>query len=481
MATAAPEQILQQLARILADRRFLSAERNAGFLRYVVEKTIEGKGNEIKEIVIATEIYGRSTDYNPKVDSIVRVEAARIRSKLQSYYEQEGQNDHVRITIPKGTYVPCFEQISVPQASAKIFPKRTWFLSAALAVIVCCGFLRNASPANARSSDPDALAAWQEGNQLLRQDPHNSLSDFGAPVTLRRAIERYEFAVARNPEFADAWASLAEAYEYASAYVGRNSGADAKRAEMSARRAVALDDNQAYGHAMLALVDSYLKWDFAAAEVEYKKAIALNPRNGYAIVEYADLLRQTGRLEQAFQEIRKARALQPAIQVLAVKEAELQLDRKQIDSAIATAKEAVQLGQDYPKAHVALGMAWEAKGQFEPALAEYRKALAINESDRHALPAYGYLLGIMGRDEEARAVIRQLEDMNSRVRNCAFQVAIVYAGLGERHQTLEWLERAYRTRQMAVPLAAVEYRFRALRTHPQFVAILTQLGLRSLS
>jgi tetratricopeptide (TPR) repeat protein len=507
LETIAPtrEEILHQLERILADRRFVSAERNSGFLRYVVESTVEGKGDEIKGVVVATEIYGRSTDYDPKSDSIVRVEATRLRSKLQSYYEQEGRDDHVRITIPKGTYVPRFERTSpselVPERSdspqqvenaaptqhesehqrLQRLSARTWLFTVVLAIVVCCGFLRNARSSPSHTSDPEALAAWQDGNELLRQDPHSSTSDHGAPTTLVRAIERYEFAVAKSPNFANAWASLAEAYEYGFAYVGRDRAEDLRRAELAARRAVALDGNLAYGHAMLALVLSYLKWDFAGAESEYRKAITMNPRNVYAIVEYADLLRETGRLEQAVHEIRKARALQPAIQVLAVKEAELQLAEQRPDTAIATAKAAVQLGQDYGRAHVVLGMGWEAKGDVEHALAEYRRALAINEYDRFALPAYGYLLATIGRREEAHSVLQRLEDMNARIRNCAFQVAIVYTGLGEQEQALDWFERAYGTRQMAVPLAAVEYRFRALQPHLRFQGVLKQIGLRTVA
>jgi hypothetical protein len=90
---------------------------------YIVEKTLEGKASEIKETVIATEIYGRSADYDPKTDSIVRVEATRLRAKLQSYYRQEGQGDVVRITIPKGSYIPCFER-TAPSTSALSVPRK---------------------------------------------------------------------------------------------------------------------------------------------------------------------------------------------------------------------------------------------------------------------------------------------------------------------------------------------------------------------
>lgn len=116
----AASDILAQLDRILTDARFSSGDRSARFLRYVVQQTLAGKSEEIKELVIATELYGRSSDYDPKVDSLVRVEATRLRSRLQSYYGREGVNDPVRIHIPKGAYVPHFEQIVSTQPEPEL-------------------------------------------------------------------------------------------------------------------------------------------------------------------------------------------------------------------------------------------------------------------------------------------------------------------------------------------------------------------------
>lgn len=110
------EEVTAHLERLLTGRRFAAAERNTRFLRYVVETTLDGKAGEIKETVIATEVYGRRADYDPKADSIVRVEANRLRQKLRSYYQNEGHRDTIRIDIPSGTYVPRFEFVS-PEAS----------------------------------------------------------------------------------------------------------------------------------------------------------------------------------------------------------------------------------------------------------------------------------------------------------------------------------------------------------------------------
>ena len=114
------ERVRAQLDRILASAPFADAERARGFLRFVVERALEGRNGEIKEFVIAVEALGRNTSFDPKSDPIVRVEAGRLRDRLSSYYEDEGEGDSVLISLPKGGYVPEFSE---RRSSAA--PKRT--------------------------------------------------------------------------------------------------------------------------------------------------------------------------------------------------------------------------------------------------------------------------------------------------------------------------------------------------------------------
>jgi hypothetical protein len=98
--------------------------------------------------------------------------------------------------------------------------------------------------------------------------------------------------------------------------------------------------------------------------------------------------------------------------------------------------------------------------------------------NRRALPAYGYLLARSGQGDRAREVAKQLEHIHANVRNCAFQIAVVYAGLREEERALDWLERAWRTHQVHFPFVTVEHRFRDLRKHPRFRGMLTRAGLQ---
>ncbi|MGC4051910.1 MAG: tetratricopeptide repeat protein [Paludibaculum sp.] len=105
-----PEEIREQMARVLANPRFAAAGRQRRFLEFTVGKVLAGEQDEIKEYLIALEVYDRKPDYDPKVDSIVRVEASRVRTRLREYYHNEGSRDPVIVELPKGSYVPLFRR-----------------------------------------------------------------------------------------------------------------------------------------------------------------------------------------------------------------------------------------------------------------------------------------------------------------------------------------------------------------------------------
>ncbi|MEK7829488.1 MAG: hypothetical protein AAB401_00295 [Acidobacteriota bacterium] len=102
------EEKLDQLNRMLQSRALNGSDSLRSFLRFVVEKAAENQDSQLKEYVIATEVFGRNNDYNPQVDSTVRVQAGRLRTKLKEYYATEGVNDKVLIDLPKGHYTPIF-------------------------------------------------------------------------------------------------------------------------------------------------------------------------------------------------------------------------------------------------------------------------------------------------------------------------------------------------------------------------------------
>src|SRR5271155_62243 len=103
-----PEAASRQLERVLASAGFLRNERMSRFLRFLAERHLEGHGNQLKESVIAVEVFARKPDHDPLQDSIVRTEAGRLRGRLAEYYVGEGKDDAIVIELPKGGYTPAF-------------------------------------------------------------------------------------------------------------------------------------------------------------------------------------------------------------------------------------------------------------------------------------------------------------------------------------------------------------------------------------
>src|SRR5215469_14126995 len=107
------DAVREALARVLVSHEFRTSKRSQEFLRYVVEHTLSGQSDLLKERTIGIEVFGRSTDYEPGEDATVRVKAGEVRKRLGLYYAEQGSHDSVRIELPLGTYVPEFRSVEV--------------------------------------------------------------------------------------------------------------------------------------------------------------------------------------------------------------------------------------------------------------------------------------------------------------------------------------------------------------------------------
>jgi eukaryotic-like serine/threonine-protein kinase len=122
-----PEELLLQLERILASRTFAKSRRLQDLLRYTVERITTGRAGALKEYLLAVEVFGRKPSFDPRFDSIVRVQAARLREKLDTYYATEGSSDPILIAVPKGAYVPTVRRRRQPATRRS---RRPWFWTA---------------------------------------------------------------------------------------------------------------------------------------------------------------------------------------------------------------------------------------------------------------------------------------------------------------------------------------------------------------
>ena len=135
----------RQLDRVLASPGFARNERLSRFLRFVVERHLEGRDAELKESLLAIEVFGRPADYDPQQDPIVRTEASRLRARLNEYYLGEGKDDPVVIGVPKGGYVPVVREVEATPAATALGQEgapsqlRKLWLAGGIAVAVALG------------------------------------------------------------------------------------------------------------------------------------------------------------------------------------------------------------------------------------------------------------------------------------------------------------------------------------------------------
>ena len=190
-AKPSPEAIRAQLDKIVASRAFAAAERPGRFLRFIVEQALAG--NQLKETLLGVEVFGRNPSYDPRLDGVVRVEAVKLRSRLKDYYQTEGAPDPVRIDLPKGGYLPCFETLPSQPAEpvepiervAAAPPRRAWWtdwrvvaplLFLSLAVLIAGFLLARKSHPRPAAPDSSSIAVLPFVN-LSSNKEHEDFSD----------------------------------------------------------------------------------------------------------------------------------------------------------------------------------------------------------------------------------------------------------------------------------------------------------------
>jgi adenylate cyclase len=168
------QAIREELERILSSSGFARNERLSRFLRFLVERHLEGRDEEIKESLIAVEVFGRKPDYDPRLDSIVRTEAGRLRARLTEYYAAEGSRDPGVIDVPKGGYVPIFREAAArEQKSAR---SRRWMWLTAACATLAVGVAAIGWWGLAQDREPIRIAVLPLEN--LSQDPtHDYFAD----------------------------------------------------------------------------------------------------------------------------------------------------------------------------------------------------------------------------------------------------------------------------------------------------------------
>ena len=290
---------------------------------------------------------------------------------------------------------------------------------------------------------------------------------------LKRGIESLNRAIALEPNYALAYAGLAEAY---SMYAGLQlaSGEALPKARAAAARALEIDDRLAEAHSALGMAKHSFEWDWTGAEREYRRAIELNPSYAAAHDWYGFYLALMGRAEEATRELERAVELDPLSPAFRSDLGEVFRFARRYDAAIENDQKAIQMDPNFWLAYLLLAAAYGDKSDFPAALAALEKGRSV-ENNTQLLILEARILARAGQTARARKLTRELEEMAKRAPVPAAFMGQLYGALGDKDRAFEWLEKGFREREAFMPFLKVDPGFDPLRSDPRFADLLRRL------
>jgi serine/threonine-protein kinase len=292
----------------------------------------------------------------------------------------------------------------------------------------------------------------------------------------RKSLQFFQQAIDVDPDYALAYAGLSDAYRTLPIAHDTPSKDAFPKAKAAAMKALEIDESLAEAHVSLGFIKFWFDWDWDGAEREFKRAIELNPNEAYAHFSYAHLLSNLGRHNEALSEARRARELDPLSLRINVLEAQFLLYAGRYDEALARTNKTFEIDPNFWAAHNWLGRIYLQKQMYAEALAALNKAKELSDSTE-PIPQIGYALAKSGQREQARATLEELRQLSNKENVPAYFFALIYNGLGERDETLKWLEKSYQEREVQLTFIKVDTRWNEFRSDPRFAAIIERMKL----
>ena len=297
---------------------------------------------------------------------------------------------------------------------------------------------------------------------------------------LREAISQFKQAIEKDPGYAVAYGGLASAYALLPEYAGVPPTQAIPDAEAAATKAADLDPALAEPHAVLGLMKFNFEWDWAGAEGEFQKAIALNPNYPTVHHWYSICLREQGKLEQARVQIGIAQKLDPLSAIISVNVGEEISLMGRTDEAIAQFMKTLDLDPNFPGTYADLGVEYFRQGKTVESYAAFDKLRQVLGPDNlYGISSVGYVYGKTGRKKEALDILNRLLTASGHGSIQAGQVAIVYLGLGEKTKCLDWLEKAYLEKNIFVGYLKISPLLAEIHSEPRFIALVKKIGLEN--
>ena len=318
------------------------------------------------------------------------------------------------------------------------------------------------------TDNPEAYQLYLKGKYYT-----NELSKAG----FSKGIEYFNQAIALDHQYGLAYSGLAYNYINQDDWFMPPNEAGPKTRE-AAQKALAIDESDGGAHLSMAIVTHWYDWNWAAAESEFKRAIELNPNNWEAHTYYSWFLAPMGRNDQSIAEAKRAQQADPLSGFANFNVGGALVFARQWDPAIEQLHRAIEVDPTFWFSHCFLGRAYEQKGKLPEAIAEFQRALELEEDNAEIWSGLGHAYALSGKRAEAQKVLEHLKAVSAHNWVAPYNIAVIYAGLGEKEQAFAFLDQAYKDRSYYLPTyLATDARIDSLRSDPRFVELRKRVGL----
>ena len=300
----------------------------------------------------------------------------------------------------------------------------------------------------------------------------NTRSDEG----IKKAIGYFEDAIKKDSNYAAAYSGLADTYLTLYDYELMSFNESTSKAKAAAQRAITINEKLAEAHNSLAHIDLH-EWKWESAEQGFRRAITLDPTYILAHHWYALCLTAIGKTNEAVTQMEKARELDPLSGRINADLGMAYLSAGRYDEAIAQEQKTLELNPRSAGARWIRGMAYQQKKMFDSAIKSYQSALELSHNNPNFLAALGHVYASSGNTVAANKILDTLFAVNKQEPVSPFFIALVYSGLNDTENALQWLEKAVEEKSGSVRYLKMEPRLQNLRNEQRYITLMKKIGL----
>jgi TolB-like protein/DNA-binding winged helix-turn-helix (wHTH) protein/Flp pilus assembly protein TadD len=291
---------------------------------------------------------------------------------------------------------------------------------------------------------------------------------------LKKSIAFFEEAIKKDPNYALAYAGLADSYVVQLTFLPPKEVYP--KARQAALRALEIDETLAEPRGALAFATMLFEWDWKTSEREFRRALDLNPNDGLAYQRYAVSLAAEGRFGEAIAEAKKAQEAEPLSLSMISNTGWISFLARDYDQSIEQCGKAIEMDPSFAPAYIYRAMAYEQKGMFDKAIADLEIARDLKPGPA-LFGALGHAYAVSGNRAKAQMMLRDLKELSGKHYFPAYQMALIHIGLGEKDEAFALLEKSFRDRYPWLIHLNVEPRLDPIRSDPRFAEFVRRIGL----